>query len=512
LTLFFIFIFRDAQLSLMMRIPIQPLSFRLLLIFLLFTLPGITYSQTYTVESVPNVKLVNNSYVSNPDAILSEATVNLINAKLRDLEAKTTVQVAVVVIKSIGTEDIFDFAQRLYDHWGIGRAAKSNGLLILLVMDQRTVRFQTGHGLEGVLPDIVCKHIQMRQMIPYFKIEDYNSGIVDGVDEVVFTLTNPKYAEELHDDSRRENNGWSIFFYVVLIGGAVISLIAFLVMQLGARFADSPQRKKEKIPYPEMRLARLEWVMLFIFMPFALLIAFHLIKIDVDNDILTFCLILYTYFVITLFLKQYRMSKVVSRFLDKSDYYGAYTFFSDYQNYWLAMAILFPLPFLLIYFLYISRKKFFRNHPRNCASCGAALQKLDEVSDNRYLKESQIFEENLKSVDYDVWLCKSCGGKQILNYMSRFSKYDSCPSCKTRAFYKESDVTLSPATYTSTGTGQITRLCKFCKHRDVETYAIAKLTPPSNSSSSSSGGGSSGSSGGSWGGGSSGGGGASSSW
>src|SRR5258706_10153880 len=112
------------------------LIFRWHLILLLLVLPAIAHSQSYTVETVPNVKLVNNSYVSNPDSILSDAAVSQINSKLKDLEAKTTVQVAVVVIKSIGTDDIFDFAQRLYDSWGIGQSAKSNGLLILLVVDQ----------------------------------------------------------------------------------------------------------------------------------------------------------------------------------------------------------------------------------------------------------------------------------------------------------------------------------------------------------------------------------------
>src|SRR6188768_2722830 len=108
------------------------------------------HAQTvYTVETIPNVKLINNSYVSNPDAILTDATVGRIDFKLAQLEKETTVQVAVVAVRSIGDADIFNFAQQLFTLWGIGKAKKDNGLLILLVVDQRTVRFHTGYGLEG---------------------------------------------------------------------------------------------------------------------------------------------------------------------------------------------------------------------------------------------------------------------------------------------------------------------------------------------------------------------------
>src|SRR5690242_14559465 len=86
----------------------------------------------YTPSTVPNTKLVNNSYVSNPDSLLEESTVAEINSILSNLEKQTTAQVAVVALKSIGDADEFDFAQELFTLWGIG-ASNNNGLLILLV-------------------------------------------------------------------------------------------------------------------------------------------------------------------------------------------------------------------------------------------------------------------------------------------------------------------------------------------------------------------------------------------
>ncbi|HEY3430493.1 MAG TPA: TPM domain-containing protein, partial [Cyclobacteriaceae bacterium] len=258
---------------------------------------SIAHGQSYTIEDIPNTKLVNNSYVSNPDAILSDAAVNKIDGILSSLEKQTTAQVAVVVVKSIGTADIFEFAQQLFDKWGIGQAGKDNGLLILLVVDQRTVRFHTGYGLEGVLPDILCKHIQVEQMVPQFKIEDYNAGILAGVEEVAYVLSNPAYANELRDETIKASNGWNVFFLVSLIGGGVIFLIWFLILQTSGGFADSKKKKKDD-PYPEMRLKRWEWIILFGVLPFALLLVFNEVSLVKENHILIFLLLLYSYFII----------------------------------------------------------------------------------------------------------------------------------------------------------------------------------------------------------------------
>src|SRR6478736_1127721 len=116
---------------------------RYFLTLLLLAVAG-TLSAQSTLESIPNQKLIDGSYVSNPDNILDNTTVAQIDTLLTSLETKTTVQVAVVVVQSIGDADIFEFAQSLFTTWGIGKKDKDNGLLLLLVVDQRTVRFHTG--------------------------------------------------------------------------------------------------------------------------------------------------------------------------------------------------------------------------------------------------------------------------------------------------------------------------------------------------------------------------------
>jgi len=80
--------------------------------------------------------------------------------------------------------DVFDFAIDLFSAWGVGQARNDNGLGILLVKDRREIRFVTGGGLEGVLPDAICKRIQLKYMLPAFRQGDYSLGMVQGVEAV----------------------------------------------------------------------------------------------------------------------------------------------------------------------------------------------------------------------------------------------------------------------------------------------------------------------------------------
>ena len=138
--------------------------------------------KVYTTDNIPKVHLQNKMrYVCNPDGILSQAACDSIDRMLYALEQQTGIETVVAVVPSIGNDDCFDFAHRLLNEWGVGKKGKNNGLVILLVTDQRCIQFYTGYGLEGDLPDAICKRIQTRDMIPYLKDGNWDAGMVAGV-------------------------------------------------------------------------------------------------------------------------------------------------------------------------------------------------------------------------------------------------------------------------------------------------------------------------------------------
>lgn len=139
-------------------------------------------------------------YACNPDAILSQAACDSIDRMLYALEQQTGIETVVAVVTSIGSDDCFDFAHRLLNEWGVGKKGKNNGLVILLVTDQRCIQFYTGYGLEGDLPDAICKRIQTRDMIPYLKDGNWDAGMVAGVRAVCERLDGSMVNDEEEEE------------------------------------------------------------------------------------------------------------------------------------------------------------------------------------------------------------------------------------------------------------------------------------------------------------------------
>lgn len=81
----------------------------------------------------------------------------------------------------------------------MGLDKADNGLGIILVLDKREIRFVTGYGLEGVLPDAICKRIQQQYMVEPLGRGDYDKGMTAGVAAVANLLSNgelPAYSED----------------------------------------------------------------------------------------------------------------------------------------------------------------------------------------------------------------------------------------------------------------------------------------------------------------------------
>lgn len=145
--------------------------------------------EIYTTGNIPKVHLQDKTrYVCNPAGILSTSACDEIDRMLYALEQQTGIETVVAVVPSIGSEDCFDFSHRLLNEWGVGKKGKNNGLVILLVTDQRCIQFYTGYGLEGDLPDAICKRIQTRDMIPYLKDSNWDAGMVAGIRAVCARL------------------------------------------------------------------------------------------------------------------------------------------------------------------------------------------------------------------------------------------------------------------------------------------------------------------------------------
>ena len=190
---------------------------------------GDSVKEYKSVDDVPNVRLTDvRRYVSDPTSILSPAAKDTINAILGRLEKSTGIETAVVMLPSIGENDIFDFSTSLFRKWGIGKKKSDNGLLILFVMDQHKVRFSTGYGIEGTMTDAMSKRIQTQYMVPAFKRSDWNKGMVDGVRAAAKVLDGSMEPEAAGDDTDTSD---LLFSIGIIVGIVLLVMFVSSIMQ-----------------------------------------------------------------------------------------------------------------------------------------------------------------------------------------------------------------------------------------------------------------------------------------
>ena len=170
-----------------------------------------------------------------------------------------------------------------------------------------------------------------------------------------------------------------------------------------------------------------------------------------------------------------------------------------------------PLPGLVILLL---RMRHIRLHKHPCPNCGTLMHRLDEVTDNEYLTPAQDLEEQLKSVDYDVWLCPKCNERDIIPYVNPRSNYTVCPSCGTRAEQVVANRVVRQPTELRDGLAVKDYRCANCGHTRAVQTTLPKIPPViiAGGGFGGRGGGGGGFSGGSFGGGMTGGGGGRGGW
>lgn len=132
-----------------------------------------------------NIPVRGQDYVSDFAQLLNSSDKATITRFARELEKKTTAQIAVVTIKTTQPETIHGFSVRLFDKWKIGQQGKDNGVLLLIAVTDHKAWITTGYGLEGAIPDVLAQKIVQDIMIPYFKRNQYSSGIREGAIAII---------------------------------------------------------------------------------------------------------------------------------------------------------------------------------------------------------------------------------------------------------------------------------------------------------------------------------------
>lgn len=122
-------------------------------------------------------------YVSDFAGVLDPAHRAELERYCGRVEALTGAQMALVTLPTLDKEPIEDVANGLYRRWGIGKKGKNEGILLLLVVQDRRMRLEVGYGLEPILPDGFSGEI-LRSMRPLLRANDYGGALLEAGSQI----------------------------------------------------------------------------------------------------------------------------------------------------------------------------------------------------------------------------------------------------------------------------------------------------------------------------------------
>lgn len=123
--------------------------------------------------------------VNDQAGLLAPAEAQRIEQKLAAHEQATGQQFALLTIKSLEGDPLEDFSLRVVESWKLGKKGKDDGLLLLIVPNDRKLRIETGYGLEGAIPDAFASRVIRNLLTPAFRQKQYAQGIESTFDALI---------------------------------------------------------------------------------------------------------------------------------------------------------------------------------------------------------------------------------------------------------------------------------------------------------------------------------------
>jgi uncharacterized protein len=176
------------------------------------------------------------AYFNDYAHVVSAGTAAQLNQTLEDFERQSSDQIVVAVFPKMQSDSsIEDYTVRVARSWQVGQKNKNNGAVLFVFIQDHKMFLQVGYGLEGVLPDALCKRIIDEQITPRFKAGDFDGGLTAGVQIVIAAVkgeykgTGTTVAEQrqvVHAD--HGGDALALIFFLIIIAIIILPILSRL--------------------------------------------------------------------------------------------------------------------------------------------------------------------------------------------------------------------------------------------------------------------------------------------
>lgn len=180
-----------------------------------------------------NVPHLSNPVVDNAH-VINSSDEEWLNKTLSELSKQTGIQIGVLTIPSLEGEDLEDFSMKVAEDWQLGQKGEDLGALLVVSINDRSLRIETGYGLEGSLTDTKSGMIIRNVITPKFKEGNYSKGIAQGVNAIVQTVAPDFVGSESKIDYANSDDDDSVF--------ALVPFVFFLFFTVVSIFGSNRRR------------------------------------------------------------------------------------------------------------------------------------------------------------------------------------------------------------------------------------------------------------------------------
>jgi uncharacterized protein len=163
--------------------------------------------------------------VNDTADMFSFGTINELEMMLKAHEDSTSNQVVLLSIPRLEESSLEEYTIKVVETWNLGQANKDNGVLLLIVRDDRKLRVEVGDGLEGVLTDALSGAIIRNEITPRFREGKFDEGVKAGIAAILRAISGQYVASEEHASSGIGTVG---MIFGMLIFTIVVGLFTFI--------------------------------------------------------------------------------------------------------------------------------------------------------------------------------------------------------------------------------------------------------------------------------------------
>jgi uncharacterized protein len=132
-------------------------------------------------------QLSTQGYVNDFAGVIDPDSRQRMTVLSEELDQKADAQLAVVTIHTLEGDTAQNFANRLFEKWGVGPKGKDRGVMVLLAVDDHEYWTEVGYGLEPILPDGKVGGFG-RQMLPLLRQNQYGAALLQISSQIASTI------------------------------------------------------------------------------------------------------------------------------------------------------------------------------------------------------------------------------------------------------------------------------------------------------------------------------------